>query len=126
MQYEMKLQSEPFALIAGGFKWIEARLFDEKRRRLVIGDTILFSETDHSGQILQTTITDLSKFSSFYEMFERLGVSPFGFTSHVSATDAAQSMVKYYSTEEEARYGVLGISIQLVKTDRELLPNRQQ
>ena len=44
MAYEMKLNDEPFQKIRDGKKTIELRLFDEKRRKLELGDHIIFSK----------------------------------------------------------------------------------
>ncbi|MBQ1852397.1 MAG: ASCH domain-containing protein, partial [Lachnospiraceae bacterium] len=38
----MQLQPEPFDLIKSGAKTIELRLYDEKRRKIRIGDEIVF------------------------------------------------------------------------------------
>lgn len=45
MVYEMKLKAEPFEKIVSGGETVEFRLFDEKRRRLNLGDEIIFCES---------------------------------------------------------------------------------
>jgi hypothetical protein len=62
----MQLQPEPFGMIKSGVKTIELRLFDEKRRKIRIGDEILFSNTEN-GETLAVKVLDLSVFDSFEE-----------------------------------------------------------
>ena len=40
--HQMKLNNKPFNMIKNGRKNIELRLYDEKRRKLNIGDEIIF------------------------------------------------------------------------------------
>ena len=42
MIYEMKLKENPFERIENGTKTVEFRLYDEKRRKIKIGDKIEF------------------------------------------------------------------------------------
>ena len=44
MTHNMKLNDAPFETIKNGKKTIELRLYDEKRRKIKIGDTICFKE----------------------------------------------------------------------------------
>ena len=43
---EMKLDKEPFEKIKSGEKTIELRLYDEKRRKIRVGDIIVFTCRD--------------------------------------------------------------------------------
>ena len=38
MKHEMKLALEPFVMIADGRKTIELRLYDDKRKKIKLGD----------------------------------------------------------------------------------------
>lgn len=40
--HKLSLHPEPFATIASGHKTIESRLYDEKRRKIQLGDQIVF------------------------------------------------------------------------------------
>ena len=48
-EHIMKLHPEPFAKIKDGSKTIELRLYDEKRQRISIGDTIRFINTESAA-----------------------------------------------------------------------------
>ena len=51
MTHSMQLTPSPFQMIKEGTKTIELRLFDEKRRKIQIGDIIEFSNTDTGEKI---------------------------------------------------------------------------
>ena len=42
MTHKMNMNPSPFEKIRNGTKTIELRLYDEKRRKIEIGDTIIF------------------------------------------------------------------------------------
>ena len=42
MEYKMNLHDNPFNLIKGGFKNIKMRVYDDKRRKIKVGDIIEF------------------------------------------------------------------------------------
>lgn len=109
--YEMKLQTSPFEKIKAGSKTIEIRLNDEKRRLLKIGDRIVFSLMTDPSQKIEVEIIDLYKHPSFLELFDVHSASDFG------GTDKAELMGirKYYSEEDEQKYGVLGIKIKYIR-----------
>ena len=44
--HSMKLKPLPFAAIQSGKKVLELRLNDEKRQKIKIGDTIVFTQTE--------------------------------------------------------------------------------
>lgn len=44
--HRMKLNNKPFTMIKNGRKNIELRLYDEKRRKLNIGDEIIFENLE--------------------------------------------------------------------------------
>jgi len=47
MKYQMKLFREPFFRIKKGIKIIEVRVYDEKRQKVRLDDTIEFSLIDN-------------------------------------------------------------------------------
>ncbi len=55
-------------MIKSGSKTIELRLYDEKRREIQVGDTILFTNTEN-GEHLSVRVLALSVFDSFEELY---------------------------------------------------------
>ncbi len=110
MNYEMKLQLSPFEKIKNGTKTIEMRLNDEKRQLLIVGDTIDFVLAENPNEKVSTIITGLEVFKNFKELCEILPPINYGSQS----SDDYIHMYKYYSKEDEAKYGVLAITIELI------------
>ena len=73
----MQLHPAPFEMIKDGKKTIELRLYDEKRRKIRVGDTILFTNTA-TGEMLDVNVLKLSVFDSFEKKGEVLEINKFG------------------------------------------------
>ena len=106
----MRLQPAPFGLIRDGRKSIELRLYDEKRRKLQIGDGILF-ENPETRELLLTRVTGLRVFDSFDALYQALPLEVCGYTEADVATANPADMELYYSKEEQQRFGVVGIEL---------------
>lgn len=110
MEHEMRLNPAPFRMIKSGEKTIELRLFDEKRRRISVRDTITFTETD-TGEKLCVTVTALHVFPSFDELYRTLPLKECGYTEAELKTAGPDDMLAYYSKEQQQKYGVVGIGV---------------
>ncbi len=110
MIHEMKLHPEPFGMIQTGEKTIELRLWDEKRRKIQPGDTIVFTN-NASGEVLSATVLALHRFCSFQALYASLPLLQCGYTAENVATAKAADMEQYYSAGEQATYGVVGIEL---------------
>lgn len=108
--HHMKLAQIPFDMIASGEKTCEARLYDEKRRQIDLGDTIIFRQVD-TQQTLEVKVIGLLRYETFGDMFAHVGVERFGGTDPESMTEV---MLEYYDQARQDAYGVLGIELALV------------
>ena len=109
--FEMKLQPDPFSRICSGEKTIEFRLIDEKRSLIRKGDYICFTEivdVPVAKEVL-VRIEDIITAQSFEALNEKL------INMGLLSVDAfsPEDMRKYYSAENEAKYGVMGIRIKV-------------
>ena len=112
---EMKLREEPLLQIKNGEKTVELRLYDEKRRTVEIGDEISFSKYENANDKILVRVMGLYREKSFLSLFASKKIlSDSGFFD-CSAEEAASLMRKYYSEEDEMKYGVLAIEFSLVK-----------
>ncbi len=109
----MKLQPSPFEMIRNGTKTIELRLFDEKRKKIRIGDTILFTNTA-SNEILSVKVLELLVFDSFETLYSQLQLLDCGYTKEDVDTASPDDMNAYYPKELQQEYGVVGIKIALL------------
>lgn len=95
---KMRLHSEPFDRIKSGEKKVECRLNDEKRRRLSVGDRIVF-ENRTDGKTLERTIVTIHIFPDFESMFEKF------------PEEKINDVYQYYTPEEEKELGVVAIEL---------------
>lgn len=110
MEYKMKLRNDPFRMIKSGKKKIEMRLYDEKRKLIKVGDLIEFRNVD-SDEIIKARVVNLYRFDSFKELYNSFDKKMLGYDNDDDGS--YMDMEKYYSYEEQDRYGVLGIEIKL-------------
>lgn len=115
MIYRMKLQNEPFKQIKKEIKKIEIRLNDEKRKIFEINDYIEFTNIT-TLEIMFVKITNLYHFKNFEDLFNYFDKSTLGCGSY-------EEMYKYYSREEEKKYGVLGIEIKVLPKVNQVIHN---
>lgn len=111
MQHQMKLATEPYNNIALGKKLIESRLYDEKRQQISIGDQIIFSENDKPDNTVTTVVKGLLRYQTFQELFADHDPALFGEESR----DFLLTQIKsFYSDEDEQKYGVVGVRLELI------------
>lgn len=111
MEHTMRLDPSPFRMIKEGTKTIELRLYDEKRRRIGIGDTIRFVNAKNSCEELRTVVEELHIYRSFKELYEDLPLRELGYAPDEMKSVSPEDMNRYYSPEQQERYGVVGIRI---------------
>lgn len=114
MIHEMNLHPRPFALIADGRKTIELRLLDEKRQKIAVGDTLIFTNTDDPALQLRCVVKKLHCFASFAALYAALPLEKCGYLPEELADARAEDMEMYYPPEKQKQYGVVGIEIERV------------
>lgn len=107
----MKLSAEPFTKIKRGEKVIESRLYDEKRQQISVGDEIEFCENKHPENKIQVKVLELLHYRTFSELFSDNDPALFGGDSRDSLLHKIR---QYYSSDDEQKFGVLGIRIALI------------
>jgi|GEM_PF-59860 len=106
---EMKLAPEPFEKILRGEKTIELRLDDKKRRLAAPGDTIVFTREGEPERKLSARVAALHRAESFEKLIARLPAEKCGLAP--GQTPDPHCMERYYTPEQERRWGVLGIEL---------------
>ncbi len=114
MIHEMKLKAVYFNKIKNGSKVYEIRLNDEKRKIIDIGDVIIFKKEPELTETLQTVVKDLVYFKSFKEMVDTLPLEKIGF-ENLSKDEVESIYYGFYSIENELKYGVVAIKVELLK-----------
>jgi len=108
----MHLSAEPFTWIKEGKKVVEVRLYDEKRRKVELGDVIIFKKLNSKEEI-KVRVKGLLRFQSFRDLFMFV---PKEYLAHeaLSLAEQIERMREYYSEEEERKYGVLAIWFEVI------------
>ena len=106
----MKLHSTPFEMIKSGKKTFELRLYDDKRQKIKLGDEIIFTNTVN-GEMLSITVKGIHIFESFHELYKSLPLLKCGYTVDDVDCASPRDMEKYYSVDEQKKFGVVGIEL---------------
>lgn len=106
------LNQNAFNLIKKKQKTIEIRLNDEKRSKWKVGDVLIFVNLSNENQKLRAKIVALHHFKNFDELYKKFDKIALGYTKNETAHP--DDMRKYYSAEEEKKYGVVGVELELI------------
>ncbi len=121
MKHQMRLDPQPFELIRSGRKTIELRLFDEKRQKIAVGDVIVFSCREKPDETVPARVIALHRFDSFASLYASLPLLKCGYTEETLADARPEDMDCYYTREDQAKYGVVGIELRRVRSDEDRL-----
>jgi ASC-1-like (ASCH) protein len=97
-----------------GKKKIEIRLFDEKRQGLHLGDIITFSKLPDLRERLRVKVTGLLRYRTFEELVRDYPMHYFGYSDDDNKQDLIASIYRIYTKEQEQKYGVLGIRVEVM------------
>ncbi|MBR3898143.1 MAG: ASCH domain-containing protein [Bacilli bacterium] len=111
MKHEIHLHDEPFKLIKNGFKTIEMRLYDEKRKKIKVGDYIEFTNRVTSEKLV-VEVMNLYLFDSFKDLYDNFDKKFIGYKEEEEARPS--DMEKYYDRKDIEKYGVVGIEIKVI------------
>ena len=112
MEHIMKLNASAFERISCGEKRREYRLYDDKRRLVRIGDTIVFKKLPELKESIKVEVTNIDIYDNFKDAITKHFEDDFS-TRYESINDAVNSFYGkgYYTKEEEASTGVVVFEI---------------
>ena len=116
IMHKLKLQPSSFEKIKAGVKTIEMRLWDDKRRGMQVGDKITFYKLPEQAESLTCSIKALHVFPHFTAMCDALPLDKMGYEGpslHAWLKRRDPGMAAYYAKADEAKYGVVGIEIEV-------------
>lgn len=106
----MGLYEEPFQSMKSGRKTVEIRLYDEKRRKLNVGDTITFTKVPRKDETLKVKVLRLRMYPTFKEMYESIPASDMDAVGD-SVMEMVERTYQIYSPEQEKEWGTLAITV---------------
>ena len=74
----MKLRHAPFESIRTGKKYVELRLYDEKRRTIQADDTIVFTDVD-TLQTVVCKVLHMRTFPTFHDLYRHYDKTAIGY-----------------------------------------------
>lgn len=111
--HNMKLQPQYYNYILNGTKRIEIRLYDEKRQQIKIGDIIKFIKEPNLDESFEVKVIGLIRYNSFNDMFKDFDISLLA-DKRMTKDELINALEQFYTKEEQQKYGVLGIRIELL------------
>lgn len=111
MEHILKLQPKYFDYINNGTKRIELRLYDEKRQKIVIGDTIIFQKEPELKTTMKVKVIGLLRYNLFEELFEDFDIEIMADKS-MTKQELLNVLEEFYTLEKQKQYGVVGIRIE--------------
>ena len=108
MEMIIHLDSDVFKVVASGKKCVEARVNDEKRRKLKVGDKLIFLKRPDDIERIEATVLELNYYSNFREMVNYYDIENLYLKSYTKEK-FLKLLERFYTEEEQNKYGVVAI-----------------
>lgn len=107
--------SEPwFTFIKDGLKTVEGRLNKGKFKKLKVGEAVEWF-VRNTDQKIKTKIKNIKRYVTFKEMLEKEGLDAVLPNKQIMSIDDGVNIYrKYYSEDDEKKYGILAIGVQVI------------
>lgn len=112
MEMFVHLDSDVFDIVLDKVKDVEIRVNDEKRRKLHVGDTLIFLRRPEEIDKITATVTNLVYFDSFSDVTDYYDMKRI-YLENTSKEDYINLMKRFYNDEEVKRDGVVAIEFKL-------------
>ena len=111
-QFTMSVRHKYFELIESGQKDIELRAYDEKRRKMKVGDKFLLFDAENPDEYIICEILNMHVAPDFESLFKKIDIKRSGFQTMDELIDV---VTKFVSREELQREQVVGIEIKRIR-----------
>lgn len=113
MEMVIHLDADVFETVDKGFKNVEGRVNDEKRRKLNIGDKLIFLKRPDEIEKIEAVVEDLVYYKDFYEMIKDYSMKEI-YLEEYSKDYYINLIKRFYSDEEINKYGVVAIKFKKI------------
>lgn len=113
MRHTMGLYNKPFQSIYSGRKVFEIRLYDKKRQQIKQGDEIVFTNLT-TAETMAVKVTEIKRYESFKVMYEQIDKKLLDCEKD-SLEEMLESTYKIYTKEQEEKWGIVAIGIEVIK-----------
>lgn len=112
--HTMKLYETPFTRVECDEKLLELRLFDEKRQKIKVGDTITFQHFKTPEKSVTVQVTGLLNYKTFHDLIQDIPMRLLGYAESQRQWLLENVYGDIYTPEQEEKYGVLGIRLKRI------------
>ncbi len=110
---QIHLHSEIFEQVVNGTKNVEARVNDEKRQKIKVGDIITILKRPDEIETLNIRVTALKYFKTFTEVTDEYSIGRL-YSPNYTRKEYLDLFRIFYSDEEISEYGVVAIEFELI------------
>ena len=107
------LDSDIFENVKQGTKNIEVRVNDEKRRKLKIGDKIVFLKRPDEKEKIEAIIENLTYYTDFNELVKDYTIEEI-YIEGYTKEEFLNLLKRFYSDEEINKYGTVAIKFKKI------------
>ena len=111
--FDCHLDEDVFEVVKKGIKNVEVRVYDEKRRKMKIGDEIIFLKRPLEEEKIITRIVDLKVFIDFNELVSKYNIERL-YLNTFNKEEFINLLGRFYSKEEQEKYGVVAIEFEVI------------
>lgn len=104
----MSVQTKYYNLLKIGSKTIELRLFDDKRKKINVGDHIKFFDSSNKDDAFEAVVVNLHKSDTFENLFKVIDVKDAGGETPEAMTSI---MEEFYPLSKQIKLSVVGIEV---------------
>ena len=113
MEMIIHLDADVFETVDKGFKNVEGRVNDEKRRKLSIGDKLIFLKRPDEVEKIEAIVEDLIYYKDFNEMIKDYSMKEI-YLEDYSKDYYIDLIKRFYTDEEINKYGVVAIKFKKI------------
>ena len=110
--FTMSVRNKYFEMIKSGQKDIELRAYDDKRKKIKVGDRFILSDAENPTEYIVCEVLGLHIAPDFASLFQEIDIRRTGFDN---LYDLMDTITKFISPEKLAHEHVVGIEIKPVK-----------
>ena len=111
-QFTMSVRHKYFELIKSGQKDIELRAYDEKRRKVKIGDKFQLFDAENPNQYIICEVLNMHVAPDFESLFKKIDIKRSGFKD---INELMDTITKFVAREELAHEQVVGMEIKRIR-----------
>ena len=108
MEMIVHLHKEIFDIVKDGVKDVEVRVNDDKRRKLHVGDTLIFVNRGCENDKIKTKVNNLVYFKNFTDVVDYYKMEII-YLKETTKDEYLKLMGKFYSNKDVEEYGVVAI-----------------